>query len=266
MERHELYDRSVVMHYYDDDHKYVWDGQHLPSSTQITGILDKPALRYWYVNKALDRVESQLKPGTSINEVTIKNIIKKAKYGGTDARDNAANIGILVHDWVEGYINGQLAGGTERPPFPHHSGAKSSVESYLRWEDIVQPEYIFSERRMISKKYVFAGTLDIAALIDPFHLGKAKEKGEHKLPTIVDIKTGKAIYPEYWLQTASYALMIAEEYPPEFRYEIEDIQRLIVLITQATGQLKQHEAKTDISEDAAIFLALRRVYQWKEGR
>ena len=92
MERHELYDGGVIMEYYDDDHKYVWDGVDLPTSTQITGIIDKPALRFWYLNQALTKLQAQIKPGKMYDEIQLAKIFKSARYSGTDARDNAANI------------------------------------------------------------------------------------------------------------------------------------------------------------------------------
>lgn len=254
MEKHELYDGSVVMEYYDDDHKYIWDGVDLPTSTQITGIIDKPALRYWYLNQALSKLQSQIKPGKAYDEIQLAKIFKGAKYSGTDARDNAANIGRLVHDWIESYVKAQLFGGKHVDvPFPLHTGARKSVEAFLRWEEKAKPDYVFSERRLLSKEHMFAGTLDIAAYID----GK---------PFVVDIKTGKGVYPEYWLQTASYALMLAEESPSNFSHKLEDIQRMILLIPQATGKLKQHYEDSLIVADAETFIALRRVFLWKENR
>lgn len=252
MERHELYNGNVVMHYYDDDHKYLYDGEQLPSSTTITGILSKPALRYWYINKALERVEARLTPGVALNEIEIQNLLKYAKYGGGDARDEAASVGRIVHDWIEQYVSSQIAGGHQRPPLPIHTGAQSSVESFLRWEEDAKPEYVFSERRMLSLEHRFCGTLDIACLLD----GK---------PTVVDIKTGKAVYPEYWLQTASYCLMLAEEQPKGFAYPLDDMERLILLVTQATGKLKPVSPDSSVLDDAETFAALRKVYRWREG-
>jgi len=254
MEKHVLYNGEVEMDYDDVDHKYYYNSLDLPSSTTITGILDKPALRYWYVNQALDRLRSKIIPGRSYDEVQIENIFSKAKYSGNDARDKAASIGRLVHTWIEGYVKEQIINGIANvPPFPHHTGAVKSIESFLRWERENDPSYIFSERRMISQKHLFAGTLDIAALVD----GK---------PYVIDIKTGKAVYPEYWLQTASYALMLSEEQPDGWSYSLEDTGRIILLIPQATGKLSVRKPKSDILADADTFVNLRNVYRWKESK
>jgi hypothetical protein len=253
MERHSLYNDEVVMHYYDDDHKYVWNGEHLPSSTQITGILDKPALRYWYVNQALERVKNKVSPGVAYDEVELSQILEKAKYGAKDSRDKSASIGRLVHGWIEDYITNQINDKGEKPPLPMHTGACNSIKSFLEWEEKADPQYIYNERRMLSRVHRFCGTLDIAALID----------GQ---PTIVDIKTGKRVYPEHWLQTASYCLMLEEEQPNDWQYRLEDMDRIILLISQELGTMKPTRAKSDILADADVFTSLRYVYRWKEGK
>jgi hypothetical protein len=270
MEKHELYNGEEVMHYDDGPHKYWWtsnDNQDLPTSTQITGILDKPGLRYWYVNKALEHVEQGIKPGRSYDEIQLGKIFKKAKYGGADARDDSADVGKLVHKWCEQHIKALMLGSKHAPEMPKHTGVVRCIENFLNWEFQVKPEYVFSERRMISRKHEFAGTMDIGAYVDPFHLGLAKKQStEDVVPTVVDIKTGKNIYPESWLQLASYGLMLWEEQVDGFKEELEDIQRLIIHIPQATGGIKTPVAKSDITEDAATFIHMREVYRWKEGR
>jgi hypothetical protein len=269
MERSELYNGEVVLHFYGEDkrHDYVWNGDKLPSSTQITGILSKPGLRYWYVNQAIARIGDAIQPGRSYDEVALEKIFNKAKYGGADSRDDAASIGRLVHAWVEDYIAAKISGSKYTQKLPMHTGARRSVENFLEWDDKVDPEYVFCERRMISREHEFAGTVDIVAYINPFHLGLAKRAdGDGKVPTIVDLKTGKRVYPEYWLQLASYAYMLHEEKPEEFAHDLSDMQRLIINISQAKGTISTPVAESDITVDAETFLALRKVYRWKEGK
>lgn len=253
MERCELFNGEVVMHYYDDDHNYVWNGTELPSSTAISGILHKPGLRYWYINQALAKVQNKIQPNRVYDEIELAEIFDNAKYSGKEFKDRAANIGKLIHRWIEDYINGHMSGATVTPSMPSHTGARGAVENYMRWEDKVKPEYIFSERRMISRKHNFAGTMDIAALID----GR---------PTVIDIKSGKRVYPEYWLQTASYACMLDEERPKGWDYDLEDTERLILILNQAEGTTKPQWAKSDILMDTDVFLALRTVYRWKYNK
>ncbi len=272
MEVSKLYNGEVTLEFHGEGkrHDYIWreESADLPSSTQIAGIIDKPGLRYWYVNKALERASNAIKPGVSYDEVQLGKIFKKAKYGGADSRDDSADVGKLVHKWIENHVSALIAGGKGSIQMPKHAGAVRSIENFLNWEFQVKPKYIFSERRLLSKKTKCCGTLDIGALVDPFHLGLEKKPGKLYtwLPTITDVKTGKNVYPEYWLQLASYAMMLSEEQPKNWPFILQDTQRLIVNISQADGTIKTPVAKSDITEDTEIFLALRQIYRWKEGK
>ena len=269
MEKHSLYNGTEELIFYGGDrHEYIVNGESLPTSTKVTGLLDKPNLRYWYVNQAIQRVEKALRPGVSLDEVQIANILKSAKYGGNDARDEAAQIGRVAHSWCESHVR-QLMGEIKKAdPMPKHSGAVRACEKFLEWEYHVQPNYIFAERAMFSKQHRFAGTVDIVAYIDPFHLGLSKKSTKDTaawLPTVVDIKTGSGIYPEYSLQLASYAALLSEERPIQFPEKLKNIQRLVINAPKTTKPLVTKLLDSDITEDYEVFLSLLKAYRWKNA-
>ena len=79
--------------------------------------------------------------------------------------------------------------------------AENSFEKYLKWEEEKQLSIIGVEMILTSKLHLFGGQCDIYALID----------GE---PTLIDLKTSKAIYPEMHTQVVAYAHLLKENNHP----------------------------------------------------
>jgi len=86
----------------------------------------------------------------------------------------------------------------EQGPSPS-IGAKASwaFTQWLKWKDSVKLKPILIEHTVYSKTYEYAGTMDLLADIN----GKL---------SVVDWKTGKAIYPEAILQNAAYRYAVWE--------------------------------------------------------
>lgn len=252
MERHKLYDGKVTMQYDDGPHTYTVDGVIYPSVTKITGMLDKPALRHWYVNRSISYISEQIYPGVPYDEIQLKEIFKDAKYGGARARDHAATIGKDVHEWIEKHITHQIATGKKHDlPMPVHTGMQSSISKFLAWEEKTKPTYLMSEKRMVSIKHTFSGTVDIVYI------------DETDCTVIADIKTGKNVYPEHHLQTGGYAVMLKEEMPETFM--AGNTMREIIHIP-LVGELKIKNPTHDINTDMEAFIALSKVYHWKETK
>ena len=149
------------------------EGVRLPSVTTITGILSKRALLVW------------------ANNIGLQGIIMK------DYVDNLADIGTLAHHMVSSRIK------KAEPVFDKYSSeqielAKQCYLKYVVWESRNNVEYIDSELSLISEKHGFGGTLDIPMVLN----GKK---------TLVDLKTGKAVYDDYFLQVAGGYLLLSDE-------------------------------------------------------
>ena len=68
---------------------------------------------------------------------------------------------------------------------------------FVNWYNANKPELIKSEYKVVSDKYKTGGTID-----------RIYKIGEQY--TILDIKTGKKVYKNYWLQVAAYEKLISE--------------------------------------------------------
>jgi len=142
------------------------DGKRVPGTTTICGVLDKPALLYWANNIGLEG-------------------IKMREYV-----DTLAGIGTLTHYRIECEILGEEADLTE------YSAADidmsdNSMLSYYEWYKGHHLSEVKSEILLVSERYRYGGQLDIVCDLDG-------------VPTLIDIKTGKGLYPDHILQQAAY--------------------------------------------------------------
>lgn len=194
--RHKLYKKSVEILFDSAKHKYTYNGQEIPSVTQILGIIAKPALINWSANTAIDSVRGAILPGKAYDEVELENIFETGRQAHNRKKVDAGNIGTFIHEWIEKYIH------NEKPKMPVNSDLRESIEQFLGWKQKNNVEFLLSEQVVFSKKHKFIGTLDFVCTIDG-------------VPFIGDTKTGSAIYPEYFLQTSAYRFAREEEFTNE---------------------------------------------------
>lgn len=263
-EEYLLYDGNVKLAFEDEPkHKYeacvknedgTWtDWLWVPSVTGITGSIDDGktgALMGWALNQAVGHLEQAWLPGQSYDEIEIKRHLKNAKYAHKKTQERAADIGSLVHVWVETYVKAQMEFGSGMPPKPHNPQARSGVDAFLKWDANHDVKYLDSERRVYSVRHHYSGTADIVAMVD------------NEL-TLIDIKTSsRADYVDYRLQTAAYVQAIEEE----TGQEIEN--RLIIHLSKDRGIFTVHDLSQEAmfngatyDEDIKAFNAARQVYR-----
>jgi len=125
--------------------------------------------------------------------------LKKNGEDSDEIRDEAGRRGSVVHDMTERYDNGE-----EVSLFDANGnisvkiGEWAMFERYVQFRSRFDFKMIVNEQEFVIEKLGYAGTID--RLIE-FN-GKI---------TLVDIKTSNSIYNHYWLQTASYVDLVAEE-------------------------------------------------------
>lgn len=250
MSLYPLYGGEVALVFDEAKHRYKVAGESVPSVTAITGVISKgDGLLNWAVNCAVDYFKNYLKPGRALDELEIMQMCDGAGRAHRRKVETAANIGTLVHSWIEAHIKHALGQGAA-PEEPHNETVKRSVEAFLEWEKGEEVEYIASERKIFSRKHTYAGTLDVLCRL----------KG--KL-TIGDAKTSSGIYVEHHLQTAAYAMAVEEE-------DGEEVQnRVIWHIDKKRGTCTLHDLSREGSgykADKVAFLAARKLYERIYGR
>jgi CRISPR/Cas system-associated exonuclease Cas4 (RecB family) len=192
----EMYGGKVLINFTERDwggnkiHCYTDSkGNKLISVTKITGTIDKSnALIIWATRLMGKYLLDNLK-GKTIDE----QVVEMAQKEWRKAKDEAADIGTQIHDWIEMKIKGL------EPTMPENDKVKNGVFAFLKWQNENKIKFIANEQIVYSKKYNFVGKFD--AIIE---IKKKKY--------LIDYKSSKAIYPEFYLQTAAYQLAYEEEH------------------------------------------------------
>lgn len=152
------------------------DGTRVPGTTTITGLLNKPQLVSWANKLGLEGIDS-------------------SKYV-----DEAAAIGTLAHAMVQAHLQ------KEEIDYDRYSKmqidlAENSLISFFEWKKRHEILVYQCETPLVSEKMKYGGTIDCYCLLDG-------------VPTLLDFKTGKAVYDEYFVQLAAYAELLREKELP----------------------------------------------------
>ena len=182
----------------------------VPGTTTITGLLNKPELVRWANKKGLEGIDC-------------------TKY-----TDEAAKIGTLAHAMIQADLTGEQLDLRQYTPLQVDQ-AENAVLSWFEWKKKHEIIPIECETAHVSEKYKYGGTVDCYCLLD----GKA---------TLLDFKTGKAIYDEYFVQLAAYKNLLEElDLPVEEtrilrvgRDETEGFEERSVADTRKYWEIFQH--------------------------
>ena len=195
------------------------DGTRVPGATTVTGLLNKPYLIKWANNLGLDGIDS-------------------SKYV-----DEAAKTGTLAHALVLEHLTGGKVDLTQYSP-QQIDLAENSIISYFEWEKRHAVEPVWCERPMVSERMRYGGTIDCLAYVD----------GELEL---IDFKTGKAVYEEYFVQTAAYRKLLEEN-----GFDVRRIRILRIGRDETEGF--EERVMTDSRKYFGIFENLLNIYYLKK--
>lgn len=247
---HKLYNNKVWIDYEDDGHVYLVtdkekgkDAEKAVSVTAITGIVDKPYLRFWTVKMMHTYLSTKWEAGRVYDEIEIQTLLDEGKRAHTVKLKEAGNIGTLTHAWCESLIKSQIAGDMKVPPFPHNEQSKNGCMTFLRWVSENDVRFVLSEQKVYSRKHGYVGTLDFTA-----RFGKAKAL------IMGDLKTSNTFDPQMFWQISGYQLARQEEHPKE-KYK-----KQVLVRCGKDGALEVVE-NNDFKKDAQAFLNCLGVYR-----
>lgn len=183
-------------HYKDDKDQRLYHIEGLnaeyPSCTTILGILDKSGPLMGWATKTMAEYLMTLadsKGHIVITKDEAMDVFKKAKGWYKELSQKAKDFGSALHNLIEVYLKKQPVDGLlEELP-----SLKKPFADFKKWEKENNLKVLENEHIIWSEKYRYAGTLDLVATLN----------GGKKL-YIVDLKSSKAIYPEYLMQIAAY--------------------------------------------------------------
>jgi hypothetical protein len=237
-----------------DGRFYNVDGELYPSVTHILTAINKPAIVPWAakvereaVSEAATALYGELSAGGQPYPPSWFAAALAAKLGTVKAHQRtlakAGDIGHEAHQAIEWLLRTAL--GAEAGPKPVISApAMIAVQAFKAWALRVSLKPILIERIVYSKQHRYAGTLDLLARVDG-------------VLTMIDFKTGKAVYDESFLQAAAYAAALEE-----MGYR-EPSQSLIVRLPKVAGDPPVEVVSVPPrAELLPVFLATRALWEW----
>lgn len=122
-----LYKGKVTLRFDEFRHKYthVEASKEIKSVTTALKIINKPMLVNWAANMAVDHIKDAIEVGKSYDEVELVTIFKTARNAHYHKKESAADIGTLLHGWIEDYIN------EKNPGIPVNPILNKSVNKFL---------------------------------------------------------------------------------------------------------------------------------------
>jgi hypothetical protein len=183
---------------------------------------------------------------TILNSVLAKPALIKWAYGlglkGIDMdgyRDALADVGTLAHRMILDHLRGDKTN-TANCPKDQVDLAENCFIKYLEWEGQHKVEPILVETPLVSEAGGFGGTPDFIGNIDG-------------VPTLMDYKTGKGIYEDFWYQLGGYSLL--------YQGPLSDFR--ILNIGRDESEKFVEEQRSDVNAERSIFIHCLEIYKLK---
>jgi hypothetical protein len=237
-----------------DDHRYYFNGEGpKPSVTTILEMLDKPALSTWKAQQAVKALYQNLRAHP--NQLWTENeAVKWALAEVRKTRTNAASIGSGVHHLADMALR---APENDPKAWQVSEDTQPYIDAYRAFSDRYERSSFVSSEKMVWSLNGYAGTYDLLMMID------------NEL-WLIDIKTGKGLYPEFALQLAAYrwADWIILPGNPQ-HYEMPNIERTGILHIRPELYPEGYsliDIPITYKDDYIPFLGILEAYNWKERR
>jgi hypothetical protein len=272
-----FYDGTVILYYDSALHVYYTvdeDGvkQLAPGVTSVCGTLDKSGpLTQWSANMTVELLRQELQPYTNeegiiqIPSPAFEELANKARFNYRQISKTATDIGHIAHDWLEQFIKMMVSKGVSMrdilifPALPEHEKATNCVNAALDWMTLHKFRPVHSERKIYSREWGFAGTLDLTGYVTSCGDPKCCPF-EGTIYELDDFKSSRNIYDEYRLQTAAYQYAMTEEFPDE---KIQG--RRILRLGKDDGEFESMFVPNESFEaDIDAFLGLLQAFHWNQ--
>ena len=189
---------NIILSYNEDKHMYYVNDKKVESVTGICGRgLPKPNLVNWLVATPLNEVKRLINEKLDNNEpldrAGLERIFKTAKEKTNKIKEDAGLVGTVVHGLIEDFLKGKDI------PKQSDPAVVNCWNLFLDWWNKQEYEVVELEKKIYSKKYNYAGTLDLVV----------KDKKGNLV--LMDIKTSNFISFDYFLQLNAYKFAYEEE-------------------------------------------------------
>lgn len=261
IETHKLYNGRVELLYYPTSHAYKVNGDKKMGVSSVPDIIDKPGLRYYYMNEALSHVYRSLVPGNDgkIVTPTIKELEKAliaSKMAHKTKSDRGKENGTRIHEWLEEFLIA-FRDRKAAPVLPTSIKLKSNPKT---WDEIAKYEVGLEFNNLIDALNEFVGwfnnhEIEVVALEDIVYSEKYDYAGRFDAILridgqliLVDFKSNNpsqfypdGIFPEMFCQIGGYDIARTEEYAPDLHIKNQSMfdGHAIFNFSKKTGRFKK---------------------------
>lgn len=224
-EEYSFYNGEVILRYEPKNHVYylVTPKGLVPQDgvTTVCGILDKSnALIPWACKMMAQEILDKVREGISLQYISwneFESLILAAKSAHKKKLDAASYVGNMAHDWIEQYIKACLSEDITRKLYlmnntPDDYQAANCCEAAIDWMSYHNIRWIYTEKKVYSREYGYAGTMDGLCLADSCDDTQCCRSVFKDRLCLVDWKSSNELRIEYLLQTAAYLQAYSEEY------------------------------------------------------
>jgi hypothetical protein len=202
------------------------NGTRVPSVTTVLGILGKPALIHWAWKCGCDGLDYQKVRDEAADVGTLAHALIMAEVNGKTTVKELREMGIDYHDYSDVIIK----------------DAEICLKKFKEWlKEHKSFKLVFAEQQLVSEKHKFGGTIDCLATIED-------------IPTLIDFKTGNAVYDEMKYQLAAYMELLKEN-----NHTVTNSR--LLRIGRDDNEGFDEKIYNDLSKEWRIFLACREIYE-----
>lgn len=223
-----FYNDTVTLRFSEDEWTYYLvgeDGSLTPQDgvTKIVHIINKPYLIPWaakmvYVKMLKTMPRRDDGHTKSIPWDEFEQILLSAKNAHKDKLEDAGDVGGLAHSWLEASILNAISfnGGIVdqmNDMAPTDERAVNCGNAAHGWMKAHNVRWLLSEKKVYSRKYGYAGTMDGLALVDSCNNPACCQRIFQDELSLIDWKSSNQLSLEYLYQTAAYVMAYMEEHP-----------------------------------------------------
>jgi hypothetical protein len=223
---------------------YDWRGESFWSVTTIIGGgVPKPALINWAKKFTAEYAYDNFSTLAEMHANDDRDgAIEWMKGAAFRSRDKAADLGSVVHESIEA-----VALGKPIPKWPKE--AEPRMDGFKAFVADCRPDFHNVEASVYNRTENYAGTLDAIATI----------RGRRYL---LDIKTGKGVYPEVGLQLSAYRMAEFIGGADFDEVPMPEVDACAVLHLPEAGGYELVDVRAD-DEVFRAFLYVREVFRWQ---
>ena len=259
-EYHRFYNDEITLEYDPEKHTYAVIDKHsiipVPSVTTVVKVIDKSQILInWAVKLTVEKLLSSI--SFPIDEQEFVKKVLLAKKAHRERLEDAGNVGTRSHDWIEWYIRQTLSSAKDQVSYlsdldqdqSYDDRIKSCCSAAVGWMLKHDVRWVSTERKIYSREYMYAGTLDGIAIVSSCDNRECCPHEFKDRLSLIDWKTSNQLYQEYLFQTAAYQHAYQEETGDSI------VDRWIIRLGKEDGSFEPWHLEGDFEEDFKTFLS-----------